>query len=182
RYGEAVNQLRVYGATGLDGNVSYGGSASLGWQRHSSRTDVAVFYSGTYGGVARYSTANGYSQSLSVSTNRMLSARWMLTLSGGGGDTTTAQFLYQPSYASQLVQAAPTFDDLAAAFSVGRFSSNQVASVLTSAPSLESPARTLLLGDRILSYSGQISLAYARSSRLSFHLSSFTAAGVHRSD
>src|SRR5262245_58955852 len=46
-YGEAFNQFPAYGATGLDGNVSYGGSASLGWQRHSSRTDVAVFYSGT---------------------------------------------------------------------------------------------------------------------------------------
>src|SRR5206468_12739754 len=65
----------------------------------------------------------------------------------------------------------------AAAFSVGQFSSNQIASTLTGAPMLESPARSLLLGDRILSYATQVSLNYAHSSRLSVHLGSFAAGG-----
>jgi hypothetical protein len=73
-----------------------------------------------------------------------------------------------------------TMDDLAAAFSVGQFSGSQVASALTGPPLLESPARSLLLGNRILSYSGQMGLSYAHSSRLSFHLASFAAGGQQR--
>jgi hypothetical protein len=90
------------------------------------------------------------------------------------------QFLYQPTAVGALSQAPATMDDLAAAFSIGQFSSGQVASALTGAPLLESPARTLLLGDRVLSYSGQASLSYTHSSRLSFHLASFAAGGQTR--
>src|SRR4029077_17058111 len=41
-------------------------------------------------------------------------------------------------------------------------------------------ARSLLLGDRVLSYSAQASLSYAHSSRLSFHFGSFSAGGQNR--
>jgi hypothetical protein len=77
-------------------------------------------------------------------------------------------------------QLPATFDDLAAALSIGQFSNAQTASMLTGAPVLESPARSLLLGDRVLSYSAQAALNYAHSSRLRFHFASFAAAGQHR--
>lgn len=164
----------------LGGDTNFGGSVSVGGQYHRERTDFSMVYTGTYGGQARYSDANAFSQSLSLSASRKLSAKWTLTLSGTGSDSTITQFLYQPSTIGVVSQVPATIDDLAAAFSVGQFSSSQVASTLGGAPILESPARTLLLGDRILSYSGQASLTYAHSSRLSFHLSSFSAGGQHR--
>jgi hypothetical protein len=164
----------------LGGDTNFGGSASLGWQYHRQRWNFSMMYSGTYGGMVRYSDTNAFSQSLSLSASRMLSPKWTLAFSGAGSDNTTAEFLYQPSTIGVVSQVPATMDDLAAAFSVGQFSSSQVASTLTGAPQLESPARSLLLGDRVLSYSGQASLNYAHSSRLSFHLSSFSAGGQHR--
>jgi hypothetical protein len=91
-----------------------------------------------------------------------------------------SQFLHQPSPLTVLSGLPATFDDLAAAFSIGKFSSTQAASLLTGAPLLSTPARSLLLGSRVLSYSGQATLSYAYSSRLNFHFSSFTAAGQNR--
>jgi hypothetical protein len=164
----------------LGGDTTFGGSASLGWQYHRQRWNFSMMYSGTYGGMVRYSDANAFSQSLSLSASRMLSPKWTLTFSGAGSDNTTAEFLYQPSTIGVVSQVPATMDDLAAAFSVGQFSSSQTASTLTGAPLLESPARSLLLGDRVLSYSGQMGLSYTHSSRLRFHLASFTASGQNR--
>jgi hypothetical protein len=130
--------------------------------------------------MVRYSDTNAFNQNLSFSASRKLSPKWTVTLSGTGSDTTVAQFLYQPSTIGLVSQVPATVDDLAAAFSVGQFSTSQVASTLVGAPALDSPARTLLLGDRILSYAGQVSLTYSHSSRLTFHLSSVSAGGQHR--
>jgi len=164
----------------LDADINYGAGASLGWQFHRPRTNLSLFYSGSYGGQVRYSDANGYSQSLSFSASRTLSTKWTASLSMTGSDMTTAQFLFQPTNASLISQSSATFDDLAAAFNIGQFSNSQIASMLTSMPVLESPSRSFLLGDRVLNYGANGSLNYAHSSRLSFHLSSFSAAGQHR--
>jgi len=167
-------------AGGLGPDVDYGASTSVGWQSHGQRTNLGLYYSLSYGGLVRNSEANAFSQSLSFSLSRSLSQKWTLSLSAAGSDSTAIQYLYQPTNVAVLSQIPATLDDLAAAFSLGQFSSNQVASMLTGAPMLESPTRTVLLGTRVLSYSAQASLNYAHSSRLSFHISSFTAGGQHR--
>lgn len=166
----------------LGADVNYGASASAGGQFHRGRTNFSLMYYATYGGLVHYSGANGFGQSLSLSASRALSSKWTLSATATGSDITTTQFLFQPSNTSVISQTPASFDDLAAAYSIGQFSSSQVASMLTGAPSLESPARSLLLGDRVLSYAGQVSLTYAKSSRLTFHVSSFTAAGQSRSN
>jgi hypothetical protein len=176
-----IGQLGNTGLGLLGPDVNYGATASLGWQRHRERTNLSILYSGTYTGMVRYSDANGFSHSLSLGASRMLTGKWTLSLSASGQDSTQAQYLFQPSNLSILSQLPASIDDLAAALSLGQFSSAQAASMLTGAPALESPATNLLLGNRVLSYSGQASLNYAYSSRLSFHLSSFTAAGQNRS-
>ena len=45
---------------------------------------------------------------------------------------------------------------------------------------MESPARSLLLGNRVLSYSANVGLNYAHSSRLSFHFATVSAGGQSR--
>ena len=166
--------------SGLGPDVDYGAATSVGWQYHRQRTDFGITYALNYGGFARYSDANAFSQSLNLSLSRTLSQKWTLVLSGGVSDSTAVQYLYQPSNVALMTQVPATMDDLAAAFKLGQFSSNQVASMLTGAPLLDNPARNLLLGARILTYSGQASLNYAHSSRLSFHFAAFTAAGQNR--
>jgi hypothetical protein len=170
----------VPGAAQLGSDVNYGSTASIGWQYHRTRSDFSVLYSGTYSGAARYSAANAFNQSMTLSASRILTPKWTLALTGAGSDLTVAEFVYQPTNLSLLSQTPASADDLAAAFSVGQFSSSQIASSLTGSPVLESPARSLLMGDRILSYSGQLSLNYAYSSRLAFHIGSFAAAGQRR--
>ena len=103
--------------------------------------------------------------------------KWTVTLTGGAQDTTLAEYLFQPSGLSVLSQLPATTDDLAAAFSIGQFSNSQMASMLTGASMLQSPARGLLLGNRVLSYSANAGLNYAHSSRLSFHFAAFSAGG-----
>jgi hypothetical protein len=165
-------------ALGADEN--YGVQASLGWQHHAERSDFALLYSGGYSGIARYSVLNALNQSISLNIARHLSQKWTLSLAGEAQDSTLAQFLYQPSSLSVVAQLPATFDDLAAAFSIGQFSNAQMASMLTTAPVLESPLRTALLGNRVLSYAFRATVAYAYSSRLSFRFGSISAGAQNR--
>ncbi len=175
-----LGQTVPSGAQELGGSASYGVSASFGWQHHRQRTDFSLLYSLSYAGIARYSDLNALSHSLSMTASRQLAPKWTFTLAGTAQDATLAEFLYQPSALSVLSQLPSTFDDLAAAFSIGQFSNAQMASMFTGASMQESPARGLLLGNRVLSYSANAGLNYARSSRLSFHFASFSAGGQNR--
>jgi hypothetical protein len=164
----------------LGADYSYGGSASLGWQLHREKTNAAIMYTGSYGGMVRYSGVDGYSQSLSVSASRSLSPKWILTFNGSGADSTIAQYLFNPGALNVITQVPATFDDLAAAFAAGQFSSSQAASILTGAPLMQAAGRSLLVGNRILSYTGRAGVEYTASSRLHFHFGSFAAAGQTR--
>jgi hypothetical protein len=165
------------GVDNLGGDESYGASFSVGWQGHAEKTNATVLYTGTYEGMAHYSNLNAYNQSLSLSLVRTLTPKWTFSLTASGQDNTLAQYLYQPSTLSVITQVPTTLSDLAAALAAGQYSNAQVASLLTGAPALQTPERSLLLGDRVLSYSAQASMGYALSSRLNLHFASFTAAG-----
>src|ERR1039457_1150172 len=172
-----LGQTPTPGAQELGGSANYGASASFGWQHHRQRTSFSMMYALTYAGMTRYSDLNALTHSLSMTASRQLTRKWSFTLTGAAQDSTLAEFMYQPSALSVLTQLPATFDDLAAAFSIGQFSNAQMASTLTGAGMLESPARGLLLGNRVLSYSANVGLNYAYSSRLSFHFASFSAGG-----
>ena len=173
-------QIAPTGLQDLGGSVNYGASASFGWQHHRKATDFSLLYSVAYSGVTRYSELNAPSQTLSMSVSRQLSPKWTFTLTGAAQDSSQAEFLNQPTGLSVLSQLPATIDDLAAAFSVGQFSNSQIASMFTGANMMESPARSLLLGNRVLSYSANTGLNYAHSSRLSFHFAAFSAGGQSR--
>lgn len=179
-YPQGVLELNSL-AGSLGGDWNYGATASLGWQHHGQNSDVSVLYSGSYGGMVRYSNLDGYSQSLSLSASRKLTPKWTFGLSASGSDSTIAQYLFQPSSLSVITQVPASFDDLAAAFAAGQYTNAQAASMLTGAPIMQTAARSLLLGNRVLSYSANANLAYAASARLQIHFASFAAAGQSRS-
>ena len=164
----------------LGGDGNYGATASLGWQHHGENINIGVMYTGTYGGMFRYSDLNAYSQSASLSVSRTFAQKWSVSLSGSGSDSSIEQYLFQPTSLGVISQIPTTFDNLAAAFGAGQFTNTQAASMLTGAPIPQTAARTLLLGDRVLSYSATASLVYTASPRLQFHFSSFAAAGQAR--
>ena len=96
-YPAALGRLPV-GVGQLGGDTNFGGTATLGWQHHRERWNFSMMYSGTYGGLVRYSDANAFSQALSLSASRKLSTKWTLSLSGTGSDRHDGRsFCYQPS-------------------------------------------------------------------------------------
>src|SRR5215469_9391410 len=150
-----LNLSATSGLGNLGGDASYGATASVGWQRHREKTDISILYTGSYNGMVRYSNLNAYNQSLSISAVRLLTPKWTFSFTASGQDENLAQYLFQPSSFSILTQVPSTFDDLAAAVAIGQFSNAQVASMLTGAPVLQLPGRSLLTGIRILSYAAQ---------------------------
>jgi hypothetical protein len=181
---------RIYGVSVFSGytdssyfgsNVNYGGSFSAGWQHHRESTDMSILYSGTYGGLVRYPDLNSYDQALSIGASHKVAPKWTVSFSASGQDSSLANSLFQPSGLTVSSQLVGSFNDLAATFGLGPFSSTQVASMVPGASILDSPLRSALLGDRVLSYSGQASLIYSHSPRLSFHFGGFGAGGQHLS-
>jgi len=166
-YSSGYSLIRVGQA---DLTANYGASGSLGWQHHREKTDIAILYSGTYTGLVQFPEAKDYNQSLSLSGHRKIAPKWTGSLSVTGQDATLAQSLFTPSGLSLDSQVIPGFDDLAAAFGIGKFTNSQIASMISLPGSLDSPLRGVVLGDRTLSYSGQASLDYSYSPKLNFRL------------
>ena len=164
------------GTTAPGPDEDYGGSATVGWQLHREQKNISIRYSGTYMGMAHYTSLNNYSQSLTFSASGKLSPKWTLSLTGSGEEDTMAELLFEPSALSAAAQLPTNFDDFATALGVGQFNSAQAASTILGAPVLQSPLQSSVLGSQILSYTGQAALTYAYSPTLSVHFSGGWAA------
>jgi hypothetical protein len=176
-YPQAAANLYTVLGPNLGGDGSYGATFGLGWQGRGQNGDLSVLYTGTYSGQIRYSNLNGYSQTLAISAAYRLGPNWTFTLAGNGGVMNLSEYMYQPSPQSVITQVPANFDDLAAAVGAGQYTNTEVAALLTGSPILQSPARALLMADRVLSYSAQAGLTYRASDRLTFHFAGFAAAG-----
>jgi hypothetical protein len=163
--GSGVSPLALPGAATLGAEVNYGASASAGWHYRHDRTNITVLYSASYSGNSAYSSLNAFGDHLSISASRKLTPKLQVSLSVSGSDTTFAQFLFQPTTSLTQASSSSSLDDLAEPGSA--------------APALESPVAVTLLGNRILSYSGQLSAQYTVSPRLHLHFGSVSAAGEH---
>ena len=170
-----VGQSIQPGVSSIGGDANYGASASMGWQRHRDWMNLSVVYSPSYTGQVHYSNLNSLNHTLVLTATRKMGRKWTASLSGSGQDMSVTQFLFNPTSFAVRSQAPLSFDDLAAAFSAGQFTSSQVASMLTGAYPPASPTQSLLYGYRTLAYSAQASLVYAYSPRLSFQVSSFAS-------
>jgi hypothetical protein len=159
---------------GLSSDETLGGAASVGWSRRGQKTNLSIRYTLSYDGYVHYSSLNALNHSLMFSGNRRLSAKWTLGFSASSAISTYDQMLFDPTIFSSVAAAPGTFDDLAAAVLAGKYNNDQLASLLTGAPVLESPARTVFFGDRVFTSSASTSISYAHSQRLSI---SFLASG-----
>jgi hypothetical protein len=128
-----------------------------------------------------YSDADGYSQSLFMYMDQKLSPKWSVSLTATGQDATLLQVINEPSATTVTSQSSSNFNDFAAAFGLGSYSTAQAASTILGAPVLQTPLSALLLGNKILTYSGNVGLTYAYSRHLSFHASGLASGGQNRS-
>lgn len=158
------------GSAALGSDEAIGGSAMLGWSHPGPKGQLSLYYSPSYIGMVHYSGLNSFNQTLSFSASRRLSPRWNFGFSAAANDSTLAQYLFAPTVLSNVASVPATASDLNTALLNGIPQNNQLASLLTGAPLAESAANAALYGMRVLTATGQASLAYAYSPRLSIRI------------
>ncbi len=152
-----------------------GGSAALGWMRFRERSSLSFTYTPSFTGRVRYSEWNALNHAVSLTSITHPASRWTLGFSVNGDYSSLDQFLFSPTAYSAAVAAPAEFSDLTSALLSGRFSSPQLASIFTTAPTAQAPLRNLIYGQRMFTAGGQMSVTYSHSPRLSF---TFTGNGM----
>ncbi len=145
------------------------GSVTVGWERRKSKSNVSIYYTPSYTANATYPEWNTFNHALVVrfGSPRRLSQKWRFNFSIDGNISNIQQFLFAAPVYSSVVAAPSTFEDLSAAVLKGSHSNDQLGSLLTGAPLMDSPARSLFFGDRILTAGGRVSFSYVPRSRWS---------------
>src|SRR5215471_7880146 len=160
--------LFLANGAGVKGDEMGGGSISAGWSERGARSSVSIQYTASYLAQVRYSNLNALSHFLVIGASRRLSPKWSVGFSGSSTLSTYNQLLFSPMVFSSVVATPATLDDLASAILAGKYTNDQLASLLTGAPLIESPARTAIFGNRVFASFAGITLSYAHSTRLSF--------------
>lgn len=148
-------------------DIQMGGAISMGWRQFGPRGRISLTYDPSYSGLLRHSEWNALNHSLSFNAGRRLGRRWDLTFAAAGDASSMYQFLFAPSALSNVAAVPASFQDLSSAMLSGRFTNDQLASVLTGAPGLDTPGRTVLYGNRVLTASGSTTVSYTPSARFS---------------
>lgn len=170
------------GIANIRSTGTYGGSTGVGWRYNRERTTFSANYRTSFNGNTRYSGVNGFNHVLALSGARRIGRKFSVSFSGSGSITSLVHVLQQPSSLGVVSQLPLTLNDLAASASIGQYSSVQASSLVGAASLVgNSPVRTVLLGDRVLTYSANVSGSYSISERLQLYFGSFTAAGQNRS-
>ena len=154
-----------------DSNSAVGGTASMGWASYKEGSNFALTYNPGFVMSARRPEWHAFQHALSANLGKKLSGRWHFTIGGGATLNSTIQFLLTPTVFGQIAAVPATFDDLVQGILRNTYTNFELASLLTGAPLIESPARSLLFGDRMLTASLRAGLSYSISPRTSVNFS-----------
>lgn len=160
---------------------SYGGSAGVGWSKRTKDASASIGYMASYLGQVHHSDLNALNHFLTINANRRVGRKWNVGLSVNAGLSTYTQMLFSPIQGSTLIAAAGA-GDLSGAILTGHSSNDTLNSVLGSAATIDSPARTLFFGNRVFTTSASTSASYSPSQRLSFNFSASGSRSQHISD
>ena len=128
-----------------------------------------ITYTPSYDASLRYTAANSMNHYLTFGLIHDLGPRWTFTSGGTAFTARWDQFLFEPTQFSSLSQVPGSFDDFVKGLLQGSYTNSQIASILTGAPGLESPASTLLYGTRLMSANLRTGFTFQKSARLNFH-------------
>ena len=145
-------------------DAGLGGSVQVGWLRSSERTTSSFTYTSSLARRVRYTEFNAWNHALSLTTSHHLSPAGIFSFSAAGDLGSLEQSVFTPTTSSNIASTRATFDDLAAS-TLASTSNPQLASILDSAPLLESPLRNLLYGQRMLTAAAKASYSYSYSPR-----------------
>lgn len=165
----------------LPSDLGLGGSAQFDWAHFGEKSRVMVTYAPSYTGRLRFAAWNALNHSASLNAARQF-GRWKLGFAAAADLSNLSEFLFAPTVFASVAAVPATFNDLAAAMLTGSATNAQLASLLTGAPLVESPARNLLFGERMFTSALQTSLAYAPSPRISIKLGASAGRSQHLSD
>lgn len=163
-YSSYMRDIEVPGIGAVGSEFGEGAAATLRWARIGQKSDFSLSYTAAYDGRLGYS--NALSHMLSLNSGHRLGSRWHLRYSLGANVLDTEQLLFMPNFLTQVAEVPTTFDDLTNALLHGTFNNSQLLPLYTGVQAVKSPT-LLLYGTRILSASGQVSLAYDFSRRTS---------------
>ena len=138
-------------------------------------------YTPSYTGRLRFAAWNALNHSAAFNAARRF-GKWNLSFSAGADLSNLSEYLFSPTVFASVAAVPVSFNDLAAAVLTGTFSNAQLASLLTGAPLVESPARNLFFGERMFTSAVQTSLSYAPSPRLAITFSGSANRTQHLSD
>jgi hypothetical protein len=174
------------GATGSlpleGGSAALSGGATFGWARTKTLNSISVSYSPSFSMQVRRTDLRAVNHSFSFAWNRKLARRLRFSFSAGASVSNALQSLLSPGAYGQLAGVPATFEELASAVLEGRYSNGAFAAILTGYPFLDSPTRTLLYGNRVLSVPVSASLAYSATPRLNISLSAGASRIQHLGD
>jgi hypothetical protein len=143
------------------------GSVTVGWERHRSQSIASIYYTPSYTANGTYPEWNNFGHVLVMrfGSPRRLSQKWRFNFSVDGNISNIQQFLFTPPVYANAVAAPGTSNDLSSTVLTGNGGNDQLSSVLGGAPIVESPARSLFFGDRILTFGGRVMFSYVPRTR-----------------
>ncbi len=157
------------GLPNLGPNYLGGIVARVGWRKTGARTNFYIAYAPSYDVSFKYSSLDSLNHNLMFGLIHDLGPKWTIVWSGAAVTARFDQFLFEPTVFASLAGTPATFDELSQAILSGTYTNPQLASILTGAPLIESPATTLIYGPRFLDASLRTDISYRHSERLRYH-------------
>lgn len=167
--------------TNLPSDVGIGGSAQLGWTRIGEESRIVISYTPSYTGRLRLSAWNAFNHQLNFNAERKV-GRWKIGAATSADLSNLSEFMFSPTVYSTVAAAPVSFDDLASAMLAGKYTNAQLASILTGAPLVESPARNLFYGQRMFTTALRATVSYAPTPRVLVTLNANASRYQHLSD
>lgn len=164
------------GAAKLPWDTGGGGSVQFLWRKFTERTTFFLSYTPSYLADWRYTSLDALNHSFTLNVSRKITPLLTLGFSAAADLSSYAESLFLPTAASNIAAAPADFQNLAAGLLSGNFANNPLLGVLlTNAPLVQSPANSLVYGEKVLTASAKTSLSYAISPLLSIDI---TASGT----
>jgi len=147
-------------------DIDVGAMATISWTRARPTSSLFMVYTPSHFRRLRYSEWNSTDHQLGIGFNKSFK-RWGVSVRNSNGVRGLPEVLFTPAVLRSVPDAPTNFDDLVQAAEGGQLSSDEVASVLTGAPVIESQPKTRFDDGRVLSSSLNAGVSYSASPRLS---------------
>jgi hypothetical protein len=149
-------------------DIDVGALATISWTRARPTSALYMVYTPSHFQRMRYSEWNSTDHQLGFGASKNF-RRWGLSVRSDNGVRGLPEVLFTPAVTRSVPDAPTNFDDLMKAAEGGQLSSDEIASVLTGAPVVQSQPKTRFDQGRVLSSSLSAGATYSASPRLSTH-------------